>query len=75
MDNILESFRELKISKNNKEDQADQMTQLPNTTQIDKKRNIDILALTIKDIVNNSLRNITLDGSWKESFILPLQKK
>ena len=40
-----------------------------------RKRNIGILAPTIKDIVNHSLRNSTFDGSLKESIILPLQKK
>ena len=36
---------------------------------------MEILVPTIKDIVNNSLRNRTFDGSWKESITLLLHKE
>ena len=65
---------ELKESKKNKEDQADHMPQQPNTIQTHKMKHTHC-GLTIKDMINNSLRNNTFDGSWKESIILPLQKK
>ena len=77
MDKSLEGFRELGTEEIKKLIKRTKLT----TYQYDPipskfiKRNIDILAPTIKDIVNNSLRDSTLDGSWKESIILPLQNK
>ena len=75
MNNTLESFRELGIEEIKKLMKRTKPTTCHNDPIQSKfiKRNIAILAQTIKDIVNNSLRNSTFDGGWKESIILLLQ--